>query len=91
MLFTYQSTNKLLKILQIKWDIIEAEGKFPDYLQTFFKCGIVLFKRTQYEKGNHSNDIAEAEIEYAKYNDERLLDNFNKIYKLITLKYGHLL
>ena len=29
--------------------------------------------------------------EYAKYSDERLLKNYNELYKIITLKYGHLL
>lgn len=83
--------TKALKILPIRFDIAEAEGKFPDYLKTFFKCGIVLFRRDSYEKGYHSDDIQECEIEYAKITDDRLLKNYNELYKLITLKWGHLL
>lgn len=83
--------DKALKLLPIRFDIAEAEGKFPDYLATFFKCAIVLFRRDSYDKGFHSNDIQECEIQYANYSDEKLLKNYNELYKIITLKWGHLL
>lgn len=91
MSFNYKDVSRIIKILQIKWQIIEIEGKFPDFLQKFFRIGITLFNRMQYDMGYHSNDITESEIIYAKYTDEQLLLNFNQLYKLITLKYGHLL
>lgn len=83
--------NKILRLIPARYAICEKEGKFPEMLKVFFKCGIVLFRRQQYEKGFNSNDIQPCEIEYAKYADEKLLENYNKLYKLITLKHGELI
>lgn len=83
--------NKILRVIPARIAICEQEGEFPEMLKIFFKCGIVLFRRDSYEKGFGSNSIQECEIEYSKYTDEKLLENYNKLYKLITLKYGGLI
>lgn len=83
--------NKILRIIPIRTEISDKDGNLPDFIKKFFKCGIVLFRRNSYEKGFHSNDIQECEIEYAKYTDEKLLQNYNELYKIITLRYGHLI
>lgn len=79
--------NKLLKVLDAKRQII-GESPMPDYFKTFFKCGLVLYRRQCYDAGKHTDDIFDCEIEYAKIPDERLLKNYNELYKLITLKHG---
>lgn len=79
---------KIARILDAKQKIIDGEGKLPDSIKIFFKCGIVLFKRSLYDRGIHTSDIQNCEIEYADYSDEKLLKNYNELYKLITLKYG---
>ena len=80
--------NKIFKIIPARHAMIDKEGSLPDMVKIFFKCGIVLFRRGEYEKGNHDNNFQECEVEYRNYTDEKLLENYNKLYKLITLKYG---
>jgi len=80
--------KKIYHVLDLKYKIFEKEGVLPKSVQTFFKCGIVLFRRDLYERNHHDNDIQECEIEYRLITDERLLKNYNELYQLIVLRYG---
>lgn len=57
----------------------------PESMRTCYKCGVVLFRRHLYDKGEHDNDVKDCEIEYRAVSDERLQDNFDKLYKIIKL------
>lgn len=80
--------KKIYRILDLKYKIIGVEGKIPEDVKTFFKCGIVLFRRDLYERKQHDNSVQECEIEYRLKTDEQLLKNYNKLYHLIILRYG---
>lgn len=80
---------KFYKVLDLKKKIIETEGCLPETVKTFFRCGIVLYRRDKYDKGIHDNDVQDCEIRYRNKTDEQLRDNYNKLYNLIILKYGN--
>lgn len=79
--------NKILRMTILKQTIIDTEKNFPDILKIFFKCGIVLWHRQQYDKGFDFN-TNECDIEYGQKTDEELLENYNKLYRILMLKYG---
>jgi len=82
---------KIYTILSIKWEILDAENCFPEWLTKFFRIGITLYRRDRYDRDLHDNDITESEIIYRLKSDEDLIKDYNNLYKFITLRYGYLL
>jgi hypothetical protein len=94
MLSNYQ-LDKTIKVSNLKSKIQIAGKQVPEIIQLLINLGLVLMARDFYAKGfEPENEVyfyPDIEYRYDFSSDEKILKNYNKLYQIISIKWGHLM